>query len=66
MTPTMAGHFPPLSQVVHLVVYSARGEAAGRQPGGQLGGVVAAQHAVACLKVAGEKVRVPQVVLEPG
>lgn len=48
-----------------LVVDGARGEAAEREPGRELGGVVGAQHAVARVKVGADAPRVPQVVLQP-
>ena len=54
---SMAGHND-------LVVDGARGDAAEREPGRELGGVVRAEHAVARVKVARHAAAVPQVVLQ--
>ena len=47
------------------MVDGSGGQAAVRQPGTELGAVVAAQHAIASLEVVGQQVCVPQVVLQP-
>ena len=46
------------------MVDDARRDAAEREPGRELGGVVRAEHAVARVKVGRHRARVPQVVLE--
>jgi hypothetical protein len=43
----------------HFMVDAPRGEAAGSQPGGELGTVVATKHAVSSFKVLGNQVFVP-------